>query len=144
MIIVQPQELIAQFVAMRQKQPEPWGQYTAIGYAKDGFLIAGVIYNQFGAANVCAHIAAIEGKRWATREFLHAMFDYPFNQLGKRRITALVAKKNHTARAFVKRLGFKQEGCLEHYFERDDMLCFGMTREKCRWIAPKQQLQEAA
>ena len=142
-IIAQPKEVIAEFVARIQRQSEPWGNYTALGYVQDGALLAGVIYNGFSEANVSAHIAAIKGCHWLRREFLYAMFDYPFNQLRKRRITALVAKKNHPARKFVRHLGFTQEGCLKHYFERDDMLCYGMLRENCRFIK-QQQLQEAA
>jgi len=142
-IITQPKEVIAEFVSRIQRQPEPWGNYTALGCVKEGALVGAVIYNNFGAANVCAHIAAIEGAHWLTREFLFAMFDYPFNQLQKRRITALVAKRNHRARKFVRHLGFQQEGCMKHFFAHDDMICFGMLREHCRFI-PQKQLQEAA
>ncbi len=113
---------------------------------KDDRLVGGVVYNQFEAANVCAHIGAVEGKNWLTRDFLWAMFDYPFNQLGKRRITALVARKNKGARKFVDNLGFSYEGCLKHYYENDNLLVFGLLRENCRFLGRSlpSQLKEAA
>ena len=149
MIIAQPKELIAQFVALRQEKPlmEPWGQYSAIGLVRDDMLIAGVVYNNFEAANVCAHIGAIEGKRWLTRDFLRAMFAYPFLELDKRRITVLTAKKNRTARKFVENMGFVYEGALKHYYPSDDLIVYGLLREKCRFLGrtlPSEQLKEAA
>lgn len=134
MIITQPKEVIAEFVASRIGISPEFGNFTAIGLVRRDYLIAGVVYNQFGGANVCAHIGAIEGGHWLTPAFLYAMFDYPFNQIGKRRITALIPRKNKRSRKFVEHLGFKIEGVMQHYFERDDMCCYGLIREKCRFI----------
>lgn len=139
MIITQPREVIAQFVAARQGRQEPWGNYSALGLVKGNYLVAGVIYNNWSEKNVCAHIAAIEGCRWMTPAFLYAMFDYPFNQCSVNRITALVARKNKRARKFTEHLGFKYEGCLEDFFERDDMICYGLVRARCRFIEPKRK-----
>ena len=133
------------FVAERQGKPaaEPWGQYAALGLVRGGELIAGVIYNNFEAANVCAHIGAIDGRHWLTPAFLAAMFDYPFNQMRKRRITALCAKKNRIARKFTEHLGFQYEGCLKNYYGADDLIVYGLLAEKCRYL-PSPRLQEAA
>ena len=149
-IIAQPKDAISAFVSIRQNQANPWGRvdgYSTLGLLRNGYLIAGVVYNNFEAKNVCAHIAAIEGRHWLNRQFLFAMFDYPFTQLGKNRITGLVARSNHTCRRFVRSLGFKLEGKMPGYYENDDMLIFGMLRKDCRWLqlAPhEQQLKEAA
>lgn len=144
-IIAQPKELIAQFVAIRQGKPatEPWGHFTAIGLLRHGALIAGVLYNSFEEKNVCMHVGAIDGAHWLTRSFLFAAFDYPFNQLGMRRVTALVPKKNKAARKFDEHIGFRYEGCLKHYFDRDDMIVYGMLREDCRWIRQKEERMAA-
>lgn len=137
MIIAQPKEGIAAFVAAIQERSDPWGNYTTLGLVRGDCLVAGVVYNNFGGAGVCAHIAAIPGKRWLTREFLYAMFDYPFRQLGKRRITALVARRNKAARRFTENLGFQHEGCLRHALERDDIIVYGMLAEECRFLKPE-------
>lgn len=144
MIVTQPKERIAAFVARAQGLAEPWGNYTAIGLVRDGALVAGVVYNNFGGAGVCAHIGAVTGGRWMTREFLRAIFDYPFAQLGKRRITGLVARRNKSARRFVENLGFKYEGCVRHALEKDDLICYGMLRAECRFLTAKEPLRRAA
>ena len=148
-VIAQPRDVIAGFVAARQNQQFPWGRnsdFTTLGLVRDDHLIAGVVYNNFEARNVCMHVSAILGKRWLTREFLFAAFDYPFNQLGKRRVTALVARSNHTTRRFVRGLGFALEGKLGDYYDQDDMLVFGLKRADCRWLqlAPRKRYLEAA
>ena len=81
-----------------------------------------------------AHIAGKPGKRWLNRDFLFAMFDYPFNQLGVNRITGLVAKKNKEARRFDEHLGFKYEGNMRHALADDDMLIYGMLKRECKWL----------
>lgn len=142
-IIAQPREWIGQMVAQVQGQQEPWGNYTALALVgDDGCFRAGVVYNNFAHANVCGHIAIWPGAR-LTGAFIRAIFDYPFNQLGKERITALVAKKNKRAAQFVRKLGFKYEGSLRRYFGRDDMHCYGMLREECQFL-PAEPVRRAA
>jgi RimJ/RimL family protein N-acetyltransferase len=134
MIISQPKELIAAFVNERQRlDPSfPWVEpYTALGLLRDQKLVCGVVYNFFDGANVCMHVGAVDGSHWATPEFLHAVFDYPFNQLARRRVTAMTKKKNKKVRAFVENLGFTFEGKCAHYFDDDDLILYGMLREKC-------------
>lgn len=143
MIVTQPKESIAAFVAQVQGQSEPWGNYTAIGWVRRDELIAGVVYNNFSGAGVCAHIGAIPGRHWMTREFLGAIFAYPFDQLRLRRITGLVARKNKPARRFVENLGFRYEGCVRHALQNDDWMLYGMLREECRFIA-REALRRAA
>lgn len=136
MIIAEPKELIAAFVSVRQglKPDAPWGSFTALGLIRGERLVAGVIYNNFEGANACMHVGAEDGAMWLTPEFLHAAFDYPFNQLGKRRVTALTRKKNKRVRHFVENLGFKYEGTLPHYYQDDDMCVYGLLRANCRFL----------
>ncbi len=90
MIITQPKEAIGGFVNIRQGLPPgtPWGPFNALGLVRNNELVAGVIYNNREGANVCMHIGAVDGAKWLNEEFLFAAFDYPFNELGKRRVTA--------------------------------------------------------
>ncbi len=143
MIIAQPKELIAAFVNHKQGQPlnMTWGDYNALGLIKNDELVAGVIYNNFGSTNVYLHIGAEDGCRWLNKEFLFAVFDYPFNQLGMRRITALVREKNKRARLFVENLGFVSEGRMRKFFRDGDGVIYGMLREECRFL---NELRKAA
>tara|TARA_R110000803_G_scaffold44377_3_gene93967 strand:- start:627 stop:1043 length:417 start_codon:yes stop_codon:yes gene_type:complete len=136
MIISHPKEDIAKLVseAVGIDQHMPFENYSALGLVKNNQLIAGVIYNHFTETSIMAHIAGKPGKRWLNRDFLFAMFDYPFNQLGVNRITGLVAKKNKEARRFDEHLGFKYEGNMRHALADDDMLIYGMLKRECKWL----------
>lgn len=136
MIIAQPKELIASFVNIQQGYPPEtsWGpSYNALGLVTGGKLIAGVIYNCFEGCNVNMHVSAI-GSHWMTPEFLFAAFDYPFNQLEKRRVTAFMHSRNRKVISFVENLGFKLEGKMPHYYKHDDAVIYGMLREDCRFL----------
>lgn len=136
-IVTGPKEEIAAFVNERQgyAPDSPWGYYEAIGLVRNGELVAGLIYNANEAANICVHIGAEEGSRWMTREFLHFAFYYPFVQLKKNRITALLRSGNKQAISFVENLGFKREGVLSNYYENGEArLVYGMLREECSYL----------
>lgn len=111
------------------------GGGTTIGlFDEEQGLLAGVLYENFNGVNIFAHIAAVEGKKWITREFLWFMFHYPFEQLGCRRITGLVAETNQTARQFDEHLGFRLEAVLRDAHEEGDLLVYCMRRSECRWL----------
>jgi RimJ/RimL family protein N-acetyltransferase len=143
-IITQPKELIGAFVNVRQgcKPDMSWGNFNALGLVRNGRLVAGVIYNCYEAANVNMHIGAI-GSHWLTRQFLFAAFDYPFNQLNKRRATAMIRKKNSRTRKFAEHLGFVYEGTMVNYYADDDLICYGMLRENCRFLVDQTERKVA-
>ena len=140
MIITQPKELIGAFVNVMQGVPQEasWGpNYNAMGLVRSGKLVAGLIYNGYEGANVNMHIGAIVGAKWLNKEFLFAAFDYPFNELGKRRATAFMASTNKRTIKFVKNLGFVYEGTMPHYYVDDDAVVYGLLRENCRFLFRK-------
>lgn len=104
-----------------------------IGLQQDGKLIAGVKYDQYNRASVCMHVAAI-GKRWMTREYLRVCFDYPFRQLGVRKILGLVSTSNLAAQRFDEHLGFVREALLVDAAPDGDLIIYSMTRQQCRFI----------
>lgn len=138
-IISQPNELISAFVNVKQgfHAETSWGNFNALGLVRNGHLVAGVIYNGYEAGNVNMHIGAEEGKKWMTPDFLFAAFDYPFNQLGKRRVTAYLRSKNERAIEFAKNLGFKYEGKLVNFYKDDDQVIYGLLKEQCRFLMKK-------
>lgn len=114
---------------------DTWGEwYQAIGFERDGEIVAATIYNHYTGPNVMTSIAGAPGRRWLTRGYLLAIFRYPFEQLGVRRITALVEAHNADSLRFVRHLGFKREGVMRHGAVNDDLIVFGMLREECRYI----------
>lgn len=97
-------------------------------------LAAVVVYDTWGEADVCMHIASDGTGHWMTREALVKCFAFPFIQCKMRRVTGLVPSKNTRALQFDLKLGFKQEGLFRHAMPDDDIVALGMLREECRWI----------
>ena len=125
---------VVQWVAQRTNEYGNFGAATGIGWEREGKLVAGVAYCEWNGVNVVCHIASDGSKRWATREYLWTIFDYPFTQLGCRRITVAVGEGNSASRRFVQHLGFTQEATLDSAHPTGDLLLFSMFKERCRWL----------
>lgn len=134
MIIAQPKEFIAKFVQERIGGEYPFKDFTALGLLKDEELVAGVVYNNYSPPMIMGHIAAIPSKRWLTRGFLFACFDYPFNQLGCNVLIGTVARKNSQAIKLDEHLGFILRGIIPEAYGTDDMLIYSMSKADCKWI----------
>jgi RimJ/RimL family protein N-acetyltransferase len=118
---------------------EDFGQYKAIGVVDDQTLIAGVVYNNLRHPNIEMTIAS-ESPRWCSRRILFGLFAYPFNQLRCQRVTAVTERKNQPTRAFLYRLGFREEGQMRRAFPSgEDAVIHGMLREECRWLEESRQ-----
>jgi RimJ/RimL family protein N-acetyltransferase len=124
---------VVDWVARRTNEHGNFGTDAGIGWLKDGKLVAGVAYAEWNGPNVVCHIAS-EGSHWLTRPYLWAIFDYPFNQLGCKRITVCVGEGNEPSRRFVKHLGFNQEAELYGAHPTGDLIIYGMFREECRFL----------
>ena len=111
------------------------GRGTAIGKMVDGKLVAGVLYEDFNGANVVCHIAG-KGK-WADREFLGVIFDYPFRQLGVRRITVPVNGDNEKSIRLVEHMGFQLESRLEQATLESDILLYRLFKDECKYLRGK-------
>lgn len=142
MIISQPAQGIADLVARGCGLPAgSWKDYSTLGLIRSGVFVAGCVYHRWSDGDVCVNIAAWE-RNWLNREYLFAIFDYPFNQAGCRRITALVDSNNFKSKRFVQSLGFREEGRLRKGTKTGDLLVFGMLKEECKWLSIK--LKKAA
>lgn len=83
--------------------------------------------------NIRMHVAGVG--HWLSRTALAVFFSYPFQELGLRRVTALVAKKNKKSRKLCEDLGFSQEGRLRQAaVNGDDLIVYGLLRKDCRWL----------
>jgi RimJ/RimL family protein N-acetyltransferase len=95
-------------------------------------IVAGVMYENYTGASVTATIAVTGGK--ASKDFLAAIFDYPFEQLGVKKIFAFVSDKNERSKSVVQRAGFVEEGRIKDYYDGADAIVFACYRETCRWL----------
>lgn len=146
-VINEPKSLIANFVSAVNDVPFSAGNgYAALGLVRDDSLVAGVVYNGFSWPDILMHIGAVPGRHWLTREFLFAMFDYPFRQLRCARVTGLIPKKNKDCRIFAEHLGFEFEGKMRRALPDDDLMVYGLLEEKSTWHreAFKNRIREAA
>ena len=125
-------ERVAQWCRERLPNFLGWnGHYIAIGYSAGPNLLGAVVFTQFSGANIviaCALEAPL------TRRFLRAIFYYPFLQLGCRRVTALIDADNAKSIRLVEHVGFEQEGRMKHATTTGDVLIYGLTKERCRWL----------
>lgn len=125
---------VAQWVAAHIRHVDNFDKVTAIGIAEDGKLIAGVVYHRFAQENIEMSIAATT-PRWIGKGRLHALFYYPFAQLGCTRVTAQTPRGNKRARRMLEGLGFKLEGVMrEAYPHQKDAFIYGLLKRECRWI----------
>jgi hypothetical protein len=84
-----------------------FGLSVAIGVQRDGEIIAAAVYHDLRQGQIEASIASTS-LRWASRSVLHALFAYPFNQVGANRLRQLYAPH--------------------------DAILWGMLKDECKWI----------
>ena len=133
-IIVNQDERVGAWVAERTGRTCPWGAFSAFGVEEDGNLIGGVIVDNY-TRNARATIhAAGEGKRWVSREFLFAVFDYVFRQLGCRVLLNVVSVGNTASMQGIVKLGFTEVHRVPNGAGDCDLAIFVMQRQACRWL----------
>lgn len=121
--------------------PRVDGQYfeagsQAIGFVKNGQIVAGVIYEHWNGSSVVCHMA-VEGR--LTREFLWIIFDYPYNQCNVEKIILPVASSNKKSVKLVLNMGFQEEARIADAHPTGDLVFYTMKRTDCRFLGPKYQ-----
>jgi RimJ/RimL family protein N-acetyltransferase len=116
------------------------GETKAIGYTIDDKLVAAVTYSKFESRqdgsffNLEMGVFSVD-KRWCNRQYLKAVFAYPFIQLGLERVQTVCSAQEEGVVMFNKRLGFKQEGThRKAWVTGCDALSWSMLREECKWL----------
>ena len=128
---------------LRNREWGPWAQ--AIGYERNGELLAVAVYNNLSESDISMHVAALHGRKWCVPEFLSAAFRYPFVQLGLRRVTAFVPATNERALKLDRHLGFVYEGRMrEAGPDGEDMIVLGLLKSECRFYGQEVQAAAAA
>lgn len=92
---------------------------------------AGVIYDNYNSVSVCCHIWVAPGFR-PSREWYGAIFDYPFNKLGVRKLVGQVAERNKSAAKLDEHFGFVKEAVIKDFSPDGDLIIYTMTRDQCR------------
>jgi len=128
---------VVEWVAKQTNEFGNFGTEIGIGWLRDGKIVAGVAYADWNGPNIVCHIASDRSRRWLTKQYLWTIFDYPFNQIGCKRITVCVGQGNRDSLRFVQHLGFALETTLESAHPSGDLLIWRMWRKDCRWLNGK-------
>ena len=145
MIVWEPRPKIAAavFDAIRDASVSPaflsrTDDYVTLGFTSAaGGLVGGVVYFNWCSPSVQVAASGLSG--WLTPERVRAMFKFPFVAMPAQGydiqvIVSHVAKPNKRARAFNKRLGFREVGKVPRAANGKDSIIFAMTKDECRWI----------
>lgn len=118
----------------------PWtSECRAIGWLREGRLVCGILYDGYTGASIAMHSRVDEPQK-VSREWLFAIFDYPFNQLAVKRVTGLVSTANLKAQETNEHLGWKRETVLKDYFKDGDGVVYVMRKGDCRWLRDPKKL----
>lgn len=98
---------IAEFVSLGIPGCERgFGQCTTMGVIRDGELIAGIVYHNWSPETGVIEISGFgTDSRWLNRQTLHAMFEYPFDQLGCQMVVARHPEHNKRLRRMWRAVG---------------------------------------
>lgn len=107
-----------------------------IARVEDGVLWGGNIFTDYTGTSIHTHTAGFR-KGWANRDFLWVIFDYPFNQLGCRKVFGQVSETNTGALEIYAKMGFKVVAKIDDVFPDGACLVIAMTRDDCRWLNVK-------
>lgn len=96
-------------------------------------LVGGILYQGYTGASVQMHVAGFR-PRWLNRDLLWVAFDYPFTQLGVKKVFGQVGVHNTKALEFDRNLGFKEEARIADVYPEGDMILMSMYKSDCRWL----------
>jgi RimJ/RimL family protein N-acetyltransferase len=121
---------------------------SAVGYVDphDGLPKWAVVYDDYEPGGSIKMHTAIADPKYVSRRAIFAVFEYPFYQLGVKKVLATVNSENYAALTLDLRLGFEVEAVIEDAYDVGNMYILSMTREQCRWLRGIEdgKLQEAA
>jgi RimJ/RimL family protein N-acetyltransferase len=127
-------EDVCRWVAERTGGSYYPGSGSGIGCMKDGQLVAGVLFDNWTGRALQMHVASDGTRRWMTREFLRAVFAYPFEQLKLNKVIGVVDSTNADALRFDHHLGFVTEAVIKDAGKHGDLHILSMTRQQCRFL----------
>lgn len=109
---------------------------VVISHSRQGALTGGMIYNCFTGCSINIHIAGFD-PRWGDRDLVWVGFDYPFNQLGCKKVFGQVPASNTQALEFDLKLGFKIDAVIKDVFPDGDLIVVSMAKDDCHWLKLK-------
>ena len=122
-------ERVVEWVAA-QCGDDPPPPTAAIGYERNGELVAGIYFDGCSDNNVFAHIASTG---LLPRELLQAAMTYAYRQLELERVTLMVHDDNEPCIDLCLGLGAELEGVMERARKGGDILLFVLWNTNRFW-----------
>lgn len=130
-------DIISQWVNFKLPFPTDFGQHQAIGFHRDGAIVAGAVFNNYRRmlyGNSVDVTFASAGPGSLTKGALRALFGYAFDH-NVVRLQAMTAKNNDAARNLLQKLGFTLEGMVKRAWDgRTAAALYRMFPEDCKWL----------
>ena len=104
-------------------------RYQTVGVLVDGKLAAVAVYHNYRQPDIQISFVSTT-PRWAMPAAVRYITrGYPFDELGAKRLTAIVRKKNRRVRRFLEGVGFKLEGVHPRAFPDGDAMTYGLLKD---------------
>lgn len=108
------------------------GDYTqnaqALGCVVDGELVAVATFDHWNGVSMQFNIWI--GKK-PSAEWSRAIFEYPFDQIGVKKLIGNIFSSNAKSINLAEHSGFELEATIKDMHPKGDMLIYTMTREQC-------------
>ena len=132
-VTTENQKYLGDWLVRMMNYPLP-EETVCIGQEIDGILAAVVGYCTF-MPNACQiHVSAVSDANWINKDFLWAVFDYPFNKLNLKVIIGQVCADNADALRLNRHLGFKVVAEIPDAHMDGDLVIMAMRKEDCRFL----------
>ena len=137
-------QLLAKWVLQRVPLPGLTHFQCLAFFDPERGVQAVVMYHNYRKTDIEIVFACEPGGRWAHRDLMKMAINYPFDQLGCSRITALCRKDNKKVRKLMYQVGFKQEGKIRRADDDGaDLFIYGLLPEEYR-LGRKNTMRKAA
>ena len=104
---------------------------------KGGKRLGGVVFQNYTGESI-AMLTGAWDRHWLNRDMLFVVFDYPFNQLGVKRIFGQVSESNQHAYTFNTKFGGKPVARIEGVYPHNvACIVMCMERDDCRMLKVK-------
>ena len=96
-----------------------------------------VVYDHYEKGGSIQMHIAIDNPKYVTRQAISTVFEYPFYQLGVKKVLGIVNSTNNSALTFDLRLGFTVEAIISDAYDMGSMYILSMRQDQCRWLRGK-------
>ena len=111
----------------------PHNAFCALGVVRRGNLVGGVVFSNYRPGIDIEISIAATTPAWLFPDTLVRLYDYPFQQLGLPRMSAIISRKNKRCRELAEGVGWKLEGVSRRNYDgRNDACIYGLFKHELR------------